>query len=113
MIIDLNNKTFKPQSNTSNGEVTENTTFHYEQSGNIVSATYMGDSIVKGQLIGKIVNDEYLEFVYQHINIDKEIMTGKCKSYPGITESGKIQLTEYWQWTCKDNSTGQSIIIEI
>ena len=57
--------------------------------------------------------ENHLEFVYQHINKEKELMTGNCKSYPEYTSSGKIRLKEMWQWTCKDKSRGQSILIEI
>lgn len=111
--IDLSNKIFRTQSNSDNGEVSGETTFYYKQSDDIVSATYSGGSIISGQLIGKVINNEYLEFVYQHINTDKEIMTGKCKSYLEITENGKIKLCESWQWTCKDNSRGQSVVMEV
>jgi hypothetical protein len=40
-------------------------------------------------------------------------MTGKCRSYPEPIENGKIKLKEFWEWTSGDNSSGESIIIEI
>ena len=40
-------------------------------------------------------------------------MTGICKSYPEYTKEGKIRLKEFWNWTCKDNSCGQSTLIEV
>lgn len=113
MKIDLNNKEFKSLRNSSNGEVSSETIFVYKQSGDIIYADYYGGDIIKGHLVGKIVNNEYLEFVYQHINTKKEIMTGKCRSYPGIDKKGKTILKEVWQWTCKDNSCGESTLIEI
>jgi len=79
----------------------------------MIWANYKGGSIVKGNLIGKIVNDEYLEFVYHHINVDQEVMTGKCKSFPELLDDGKILLREVWQWTCKDFSEGESVLVEI
>ncbi|WP_024769198.1 hypothetical protein [Aquimarina macrocephali] len=112
MKIDLNNKKFKTQSNTNNGEVSDETIFRYSQNENIIWANYDGGQIIKGNLIGKLVND-HLEFVYQHINKEYELMTGKCKSYPEYIEDGKIKLNEFWQWTCKDCSSGKSTIIEI
>jgi hypothetical protein len=112
MKIDLHNKKFKTQSNTNNGEVSDETIFRYNQNGNIIWANYDGGQIVKGTLIGKLVND-HLEFVYQHINKEHELMTGKCKSYLEFIEDGKIKLNEFWQWTCKDFSSGESTIIEI
>ena len=113
MKIDLDNRKFKTFSNTDNGEVTEDTIFYYKQSDNIISADYKGGDIIKGNLIGKVVENKYLEFVYHHINVHGEIMTGVCQSYPEILDSGKMILKEFWQWTCKDNSKGESIIIEI
>ena len=113
MKIDLDNRKFKVQSNTDNGEVSVDTIFHYSQNENIISANYQGGDIVKGSLIGKVVDNKYLDFVYQHINVNGEIMTGVCQSYPDILDSAKMILKEFWQWTCKDNSKGESIIIEI
>jgi hypothetical protein len=113
MGLNLNGKIFKALVNAPNGEVSGETTFHYKQNGEIISATYQGGSITQGQLIGKIFEDDHLEFAYQHINVDMEIMTGNCKSYPRINENGKIIFEEIWQWTCKDYSKGQSEIIEI
>ncbi len=113
MKIDLNKRKFRAQSNSDNGEVSEDTIFYYKQIGDIISADYQGGDIVKGNLIGKLVDNEHLNFVYHHININREIMTGVCHSYPEILDSGKMILKEYWQWTCKDNSKGESILIEL
>ncbi len=112
MTIDLHNKKFKTEFNSENGEVNTQTIFSYYQEENIVWDTYFGGQIIKGSLVGKIV-DNHLEFVYQHINTDGEIMTGKCTSYPETTKENKLRLKEFWQWTCKDNSKGESVLIEI
>lgn len=113
MKIDLDNRKFKMQSNTDNGEVSEDTIFHYKQSEKIIWADYQGGNIVKGNLIGKVVDNKYLDFVYHHINMNGEIMTGVCLSYPEILDTGKMIVKEFWQWTCKDNSKGESILTEI
>ncbi len=112
MKINLNNKKFKSQSNSSNGEVSDETIFIYHQQDDMVWAEYSGGQILKGTLIGKIV-DNHLEFVYQHINVDQEIMTGKCISHPEINLEGQLILNENWQWTCRDHSKGNSTLIEI
>jgi hypothetical protein len=113
MIINLNNRRFKALSNSENGEVSSDTIFHYRQPDNLVFADYMGGNIIKGNLLGKIFDDGHLDFVYHHINLEGEIMTGKCQSFAKISDSGKILLNENWQWTCKDYSKGKSILIEI
>ncbi len=111
MKINLNNKTFKALENSSNGEVSNETIFHYFQEKSVVWADYKGGSITKGFLIGKIVGDT-IEFNYQHINESMELLTGKCKSQPQINIEGRVELLEQWQWTCKDFSKGSSVLIE-
>ena len=111
MRFNLNNKKFKPLTNSDNGEVAETTIFHYFQEENIIWAEYSGGGILKGYLVGKMVDRELI-FNYQHINQDFEIMTGKCQSQLLINESDKIQLFEKWEWTCRDFSKGESTLME-
>lgn len=91
MNINLNNKKFKPEFNSRNGEVSDQTLFSYNQKDNIVWAEYSGGQIVKGNIVGK-VTENHIEFVYQHMNKENELMTGNCKSYPEKTENGKNQI---------------------
>ncbi|MCC6281881.1 MAG: n-acetylglutamate synthase [Saprospiraceae bacterium] len=112
-MLNLDNKSFKSQSNSDNGEVSAETIFHYRQTGDVISADYQGGDIIKGHLVGKVIEGKHLEFVYHHINKNMELMTGKCISYPEINPEGKLVLKEYWQWTCKDNSAGESRIVEL
>lgn len=111
MKINLNEKKFKSLSNTSNGEVSLETTFHYRQNGSIVWATYEGGDILFGTLSGSIIDNE-ITFNYQHQNINGEFLTGKCQTSVQVVEN-KIQLYERWQWTCKDYSKGKSVLVEI
>lgn len=112
MEINLDNRKFKSLYNTENGQVSSLTIFHYHQENKMIWAEYAGGDIIKGFLIGKI-NDQSLEFTYQHLNQDLEIMTGKCKSHCELSENNKIQLFEDWEWTCKDFSRGKSKLKEV
>lgn len=112
MLPNLHNKQFKSEVNSDNGEVSDATVFTYHQERDVIWATYQGGQILKGHLLGKIIENR-LEFVYHHINQSQELMTGQCTSYPELTHDGKIRLKEYWQWTCKDHSKGHSTLIEI
>jgi len=109
----LDNRFFTTQSNSGNGEVSSETIFHYHQDADLVYADYSGGEIVKGHLLGKVIDSERLEFVYHHLNRQGEIMTGRCTSYPETGEDGLLRLKEYWQWTCRDFSEGESVIVEI
>lgn len=109
----FNGRQFRPVFNTTNGDVGEGTIFHYRQKGNIIWATYEGGSILFGTLSGKINDQGHLEFTYQHQNLQEEFLSGKCLSTPEILEDGRIRLYEKWQWTCKDGSSGESVLEEI
>ncbi|MBN3521323.1 n-acetylglutamate synthase [Algoriphagus lutimaris] len=111
--MNYDGKSFRPISNTENGETSEETLFHYKQEGKILSCDYSGGKIIKGHLIG-IVNDAgEIDMRYHQINILGELMTGFCKSVPEFLENGKIRLHESWQWTSGDRSKGESILEEI
>jgi hypothetical protein len=112
-MINYNNKTFRTLENTENGEVGGDTTFHYKQNGNIITATYSGGSIVEGHLIALANEKGDLDMRYHHINIQNEIMTGVCRSIPEILSNGKIRLHEIWRWTSGDGSSGRSIVEEV
>ncbi|MEZ4911605.1 MAG: hypothetical protein R2774_12180 [Saprospiraceae bacterium] len=112
MVINLDNKKFKSLFNSDNGQVSLSTVFHYHQENEMIWAEYGGGEILKGFLIGKIYG-ESLEFTYQHLSTDLEIMTGKCKSHCVLSIDNKIQLFEEWEWTCKDFSKGKSTLIEV
>ncbi len=111
--MNYNNKTFRPVQNSSNGEVSEEMVFHYQQEGNVLSCSYSGQKIKTGHLIGLVDNKGNINMSYHQINEQGELMTGKCISTPQIMEHGKIRLHESWQWTSGDCSKGSSILEEI
>ncbi|WP_281232569.1 n-acetylglutamate synthase [Flavobacterium gelatinilyticum] len=111
-MINYNNKTFSPVSNTENGETSSETFFHYKQNGNILTSEYSGGQIVSGHLIGLVDNEGNIEMRYHQVNKKGELMTGICTSKPEILENGKIRLHETWQWTSGDLSKGNSVIEE-
>jgi hypothetical protein len=112
-MIDLDKKVFKALSNSDNGEVGDDTIFYYSQQGHIISAEYNGGEIIKGNLIGKQLEDDRFDFVYHHINIDGDLKIGKCLSSAILVENDKIKLLEEWQWLSDDFSNGTSELIEI
>lgn len=107
------NKKFRPVSNTENGETSEETIFHYQQVGNILTSSYSGGEILSGHLIGIISENGEIDIRYHQVNKRGELMTGICESKPEILANGKISLHEIWQWTSGDKSAGKSIIEEL
>jgi hypothetical protein len=110
--INYDNKTFASIQNSETGEVGAETVFHYHQKDNLIWAEYWGGSIVFGNLIGKIADNETLEIRYQHLNQNGELMTGRCFSTPETLSDGRIRLREKWRWTSGDFSEGESIVEE-
>jgi hypothetical protein len=112
-MIDYNGKIFRSISNSANGEVSNETIFHYRQNGFHITATYEGGHIVDGSLSATADEAGNLNMRYQHVNSNGQFLTGICFSRPEILPSGKIRLHEKWQWTCGDYSKGESVIEEI
>lgn len=111
--INYDKRIFKSVSNSETGEVSDETRFFYHQKDLLVWAEYKGGAIVFGQIVGKVLDDDSLEFCYQHLNLQGELMTGQGSSIPEVLPNGKILLHEKWKWTCKDFSKGISIVEEI
>lgn len=111
--INYDGRKFIPKMNSENGEVGEQTSFTYHQNGNLLWAEYSGGDILKGSLIGKVLCNGELDFVYHHMNQNMEIKTGQCHSVPTVQENGKIELSEQWQWTSGDYSKGESLLVEV
>lgn len=110
--LNYNNRIFTALSNSDNGEVSDQTLFHYHQEYEIIWAEYSGGDILKGFLVGTVSRAGQLNFTYQHVNNHFESKTGKCVSTPEVID-GKIILNEAWEWTSGDKSKGTSKLIEV
>lgn len=111
--INYDGRIFVPKMNSANGEVSEQTVFAYHQNGKLLWAEYSGGDILKGSLIGSVLDNGELDFVYHHMNKDMQIKTGKCHSVPTVLENGKLELSEQWEWTSGDYSKGESLLVEV
>ena len=112
-MINYNGKTFRPVTNSENGETTADTIFHYRQEGAVLTATYTGGKIISGQLIGLVDESGKIDMRYHQVNDDGVLMTGICQSIPELLPDGKIRLHEQWRWTSGDASSGQSVLEEV
>jgi hypothetical protein len=63
--------------------------------------------------VAKVLPGASLEMRYSHVNLNGEMMTGKCRSTPELLKDGRIRLNENWQWTSGDRSKGESIVEEL
>ena len=111
--MNYHNKKFKAVVNSKEGEITPDTIFHYNQEGNILTATYYGEKIVKGHLLGLVDQHGVINMKYHQVNTKGELQSGVCVSKPRITSEGKIRLEEQWQWTSGTMAKGSSVLEEI
>ena len=99
---------------TEGASQTDNETiFKYSQIGNRVSAEYSGGAIVYGHLLGLVDSAGVLDMRYHHVDADGGLKTGVCRTTPHVLPSGKLRLSESWQWTCGDRSAGTSVLEEL
>ncbi|GLR18576.1 hypothetical protein [Portibacter lacus] len=112
-MVNYNQRKFRPATVSDNGEVSQEVIFEYFQEGQIVTSSYAGGSIAKGQLIGLVDKEGNIDMRYHQILHSSVIQTGICFSKPEVLEDGRIRLHETWQWTSGNFSKGTSIIEEI
>lgn len=109
--VNFNNKIFYLKNNSSNGTSNNDTTFHYQQNENIVTATFSGGSVLQGNIIA-LHKGNYLEMIYQMVTTTDELKSGKAIAKISIDENGKIQLNLNWVWLTESENKGTSTYIE-
>jgi len=111
--VSYHNRTFRSVNSSANGEVSTDTVFHYQQTDEVVMATYSGGAIRHGMLLARADCFGHLDARYQHLNQDGKLLTGTCQTVPEVLPDGRLRLYETWQWTSGDFSRGESILEEI
>jgi len=113
MKFDLNDKVFRLISSSGSAEVDIDVLFYYYQKDDVIWGTYEGGPVRKGTITGRFIEDEVIEFHYQHLNTENIVMTGKCTSKIELLSDSRLRLIEKWSWTNGDLSSGESIVEEI
>jgi hypothetical protein len=109
--IDMDGRVLRAVSNDSAGEVTEATTFRFEQERDLVQARYEGGTIRRGFLVG--LNDgKTLDFRYVHLTVEGETATGHSVDEIERLPDGRVRLHEEWSWDSKEGS-GTSVLEEV
>ncbi len=113
MKLNYHNRKFAGVLNSSSGQVSGDTIFHYQQHGNILTASYSGGSIQQGYMLGIVNEDNSLDFVYHHLDEHQNLKSGHGHSVPEMLEDGRIRLHESWSWTFPTQGDGNSIVEEM
>jgi hypothetical protein len=113
MKINFHNRKFTGITNSPNGQVSGDTVFHYTQYSETLIATYSGGSIQQGHMLGRVNEDNSLDFVYHHLDVDGNLRNGFCHSVAELLPDGRIRLIESWEWRYGGEGKGVSVVEEV
>ncbi|MGB5647005.1 hypothetical protein [Muriicola sp.] len=109
--IDFHNKRFALIENSEKGTVNKDTVFEFQQTGDLVTATYYGGPIKLGKIIALLKKDT-LDMRYHCVTSENELKAGKAMAKISHTDLGKIKLTLRWEWLDSSNEKGISEYLE-
>lgn len=112
MVLNLNGRVFKGVVNYDDGDLNQETRFHYFQSGRAVWGTITGGGVAWGGLVASVQSDNSLQMNWFYITPDARTVGGTCVSVAETLPDGRLRLHESWQIAGTDE-TGESQIEEI
>lgn len=112
MAFNLNNKRFITSGNPS-GLSTNETVFHYFQSGETITGKYRGGAIKEGLFVGKMPEDHRLELLFQCITQDQQLLSGSAEGSIHEDSDGRLNLMFQWRWLSGAEGRGQSHYLEL
>lgn len=110
--MNLDNRKFIPIENKKGLSSTE-TIFHYFQNGTVITGQYKGGAIQEGFIVGKQIENNRIELLFQCLTKDGELKVGESKGIISVNKNGKLGLQFDWNWLNGDLSGGKSEYIEI
>ena len=110
--MDLNNRKFITVENEK-GLSSNETEFHYFQNGTVIKGQYKGGAIQEGFIVGKQIDSNRIELLFQCLTKDGELKVGESKGIVTVNKDGKLKLQFDWNWLNGDLSGGKSEYIEI
>lgn len=109
--ISFDGRTLAGVANDEGGEVSADTHFHFEQTGNRLYATYSGGDVVDGHMIGTFDGDQW-DVRYVQINTEGETSTGHSVGAVERLADGRLRVEDEWEWESKPGS-GESVHEEV
>ncbi|NNC37481.1 MAG: hypothetical protein EX271_12435 [Acidimicrobiales bacterium] len=112
-VFNLNGRRFYPVHNTVNGTVTDDTIFHFSQSGENITADYAGGDIEIGHITGLFMKPDTAILLYHCLTTEGELKAGRADAHFSLNEAGTICIDMQWQWLSGDKTSGTSHYEEI
>ncbi|WP_439026895.1 hypothetical protein [Haloarchaeobius sp. DT45] len=108
--ISLDGRTLTARENEG-GEVSGDTSMHFEQDGDRISAHYAGGPIVEGHLVGTFDGDEW-DVRYVQLHEDGETATGHSIGQVTLLDDGRVRVEDEWEWESKPGG-GWTVLEEV
>jgi hypothetical protein len=108
MTINYDGRRFCPDNDEPSDQVA-----HYRQDGDLLWGEFAGGHARRGTLAGTCAPDGRLEFAYCIVQVDGEVISGRCTSIPRVLDDGLIQLDEVWERYGRHATVGVSRLREI
>jgi N-acetylglutamate synthase-like GNAT family acetyltransferase len=80
--------------------------FLFEQSGNVINATFRGGPVDRGHLMG-LVDNRTLSFAWHHVRKESEVHHGEGRLQIQVTDDGRRELTD----SPPDSSDDQATLV--
>lgn len=93
------------------GDVSAETVFRYDQRGDTLLGSYSGGDVDFGSIVGRVLPDGSLTFLYHHRTKGGALRSGSCESTPAVLPNGKVRLHERWEW--HGGGSGTSVLEEL
>lgn len=109
--ISLAGRTLVGVTNSDDGAVSGDTTFHFEQEGDRIYAHYEGGSVVDGHLVGTVDGNRW-DIRFTQINSAHETATGHSVGVIEVLDDGRVRVEDEWEWKSQDGS-GETVLEEV
>ena len=110
--IDLDGLVFKGLENYDDGDFGPETRFRYQQSGELVQATFQGGGVRVGTMVG-VAEGAEIAFVWQYVSMRNTLHQGDCITKPSRREDdGLVVLHERWRIHLPVKEAGISATIQ-
>lgn len=109
--LSLDGRTLIGIDNSETGEIGRETVFHLHQTGEQLSGSYSGGSVLEGHLLGTFDGRNW-DIRYVQMNRSYETATGHSEGLVNELDDGRVRVRDTWEWESKEGS-GESVLEEV
>ena len=106
-ITQLDGVRMSPVKTDPKGVVNQDTVFTFTHDNGVITAEYVGGSVIKGYLIGRCSGSS-MEFSYCQMNDNGNVTGGRSHAELAVMPDGRLRMVEHFTW--EDGRKGVNII---